>query len=407
MKKQLVTICLKHQKVLLVIGMVVLTMTMAIIIGGGSFWLAFHLLKTRTTTASARHLTKLVLERQLLPSQQLADSLAQESGGHIVLTTPDAIVASTLEIPANKNLIDGETILIKDTTYHVALEYIHVEDRSFSLWLLLPEKRIVVMLCNSAKLQLLILVVDLAVTVIVVFQLVRVFSRLQTCLHYANPQTIHPDIAEMLADHKKDDVHNPLAGIKMDAKILAAGGSGNADLGTLADGIVSSMQGLEECQKKLAELSKGNVSPQLATMPLRRLLVHIEDMFRETCRQAEVTLVVQIDTAIGDTVSSQWPALQLRQVLINLITNAVEASPKGGIITVTAKKDDKLTLCVCDEGPGVHPRDGEDIFAPFVSHKEKGSGMGLFICRKITAANHGTLTWQNNPQKGVTFTLVL
>jgi len=114
----------------------------------------------------------------------------------------------------------------------------------------------------------------------------------------------------------------------------------------------------------------------------------------------DLPLVVQVDPN------------QLRQVLLNLLFNALEAQPDGGEIEVSVRLD-RLTpaqphwlLSVADRGPGL-PEVGERIFEPFVSTKESGLGLGLSICRRIAEMHGGTLTAENRPGGGAVFTLRL
>jgi nitrogen fixation/metabolism regulation signal transduction histidine kinase len=92
---------------------------------------------------------------------------------------------------------------------------------------------------------------------------------------------------------------------------------------------------------------------------------------------------------------------QLDQVLINLVTNAVEASREtGGAVDVTwTARDGVVEIEVRDEGPGVHSPG--NLFVPFYTTKPTGSGIGLVFCRQVVEAHGGTLTLRNRiDQKG-------
>lgn len=80
----------------------------------------------------------------------------------------------------------------------------------------------------------------------------------------------------------------------------------------------------------------------------------------------------------------------LRQVLFNLIHNAIQAVPNGGTVEVRIGQDKAMTarLDVCDNGPGVAPEIREDIFRPYFTASEKGTGLGLAIVRQLASA-HG------------------
>jgi len=100
---------------------------------------------------------------------------------------------------------------------------------------------------------------------------------------------------------------------------------------------------------------------------------------------------------------------QFRQVVFNLVVNALEAQPAGGAITVTLEREAGgwLSLQVADRGRGLPPGLGERIFDPFTTTKETGLGLGLSICRRIATAHGGTLSAANRPGGGAVFTLRL
>jgi signal transduction histidine kinase len=100
---------------------------------------------------------------------------------------------------------------------------------------------------------------------------------------------------------------------------------------------------------------------------------------------------------------------QLRQVLLNLLLNAIDAAGAGGVVQVNLENgpDGGLTLRVADNGPGLPPALGSRIFAPFVTTKTTGLGLGLSICRRVAEAHGGAITAANAPQGGAEFTLRL
>jgi len=100
---------------------------------------------------------------------------------------------------------------------------------------------------------------------------------------------------------------------------------------------------------------------------------------------------------------------QFRQVILNLVLNALGAMASGGVITVglEAAGDGWLTLRVADSGCGLPAALGERIFDPFTTTKETGLGLGLSICKRIATAHAGTITGANRPQGGAVFTVRL
>ena len=100
---------------------------------------------------------------------------------------------------------------------------------------------------------------------------------------------------------------------------------------------------------------------------------------------------------------------QMRQVLVNLLTNAAQAMPTGGHIRVDAKAthDGNATrLVVCDNGPGVPVEVRHRIFEALFTTKAKGSGLGLALCRRIMEAHGGTIDLEANG-RGASFVIDL
>ena len=101
---------------------------------------------------------------------------------------------------------------------------------------------------------------------------------------------------------------------------------------------------------------------------------------------------------------------QLRQALLNLLRNAVEASPDGGLVRVTMTRDvdaAALRVHIDDDGPGVDPALAERIFEPFVTSKAHGTGLGLAMTLQIVEEHGGTLTCAPRAPHGARFTLTL
>lgn len=120
-------------------------------------------------------------------------------------------------------------------------------------------------------------------------------------------------------------------------------------------------------------------------------------------------------TACGVTVKQAIPAHlplvradrdKLRQVLLNLCKNAIEAMPQGGTLSLRAESaEGQLRIEVSDTGEGI-PED-MNILELFVTSKKKGTGLGLPIVQQIMAAHHGSLTYTSTRGQGTTFQLSL
>ncbi|NPU84100.1 MAG: PAS domain S-box protein [Syntrophaceae bacterium] len=104
---------------------------------------------------------------------------------------------------------------------------------------------------------------------------------------------------------------------------------------------------------------------------------------------------------------------EFRQVLWNLLLNAVQAMPEGGTLTVetdmaeTADGKRFLQLRISDSGPGIDSSDLEKIFEPFYTTKERGTGLGLAIVNRIVEGMEGRIDVETHPERGTTFRIRL
>lgn len=152
--------------------------------------------------------------------------------------------------------------------------------------------------------------------------------------------------------------------------------------------------------------------------------------FRSLARQQTYDFrPLHLDRVIDEVVDLQQPLLQshgiviqrsiaddvpvvrvdedkFKQALLNLIKNAAEAMPGGGVISIAVtRRGDEVVLEVADNGVGI-PK-GTDVFAPFVTTKKDGTGLGLLIVWQIATAHGGTVSYDSEPGQGTTFRLTL
>jgi signal transduction histidine kinase len=123
--------------------------------------------------------------------------------------------------------------------------------------------------------------------------------------------------------------------------------------------------------------------------------------------------------AVRDELSPKLPpvladAVQLQQVIVNLVTNAFEAMDAvndGAARTLRVKsaisKSDGVLITVEDSGPGIDPENVDRIFHPFFTTKSQGMGMGLSICRSIVEAHNGYLSARSALPRGSVFQISL
>lgn len=150
---------------------------------------------------------------------------------------------------------------------------------------------------------------------------------------------------------------------------------------------------------------------------LTRKLVGVETVVSSAVDSAAQALAapnVRVVTEVpGELPAFPADAHLLKQALVNLIVNAVQAMPKGGLVTVRASTEPRgpvrwLRIDVADQGVGLTPRAAERIFQPFFTTKATGTGLGLAVVKRIIDAHLGEVTAVANAGgEGTTFTIRL
>lgn len=136
---------------------------------------------------------------------------------------------------------------------------------------------------------------------------------------------------------------------------------------------------------------------------LRRCSILLSGQWTE--KELDMTMDLDEAVYVGD-----YDLMQ--HLWINLLTNAVKYTPKGGSIIVTLKNEEKfIAVSVADTGKGIPPEDRERIFDKYYqtdkSHSKRGLGLGLAICKRIVQLCNGSLTVESEVGVGSTFTVKL
>ena len=144
----------------------------------------------------------------------------------------------------------------------------------------------------------------------------------------------------------------------------------------------------------------------------QKRLGNLNALVQETCQRLEpaiqekgITLRLELD---HDLPQVQFDPVHLRQVILNIAKNGIEAMPEGGTLSiVSGRQAGRVFVQISDTGEGIPPESLEKIFQPFYSTKAKGSGLGLAISQKIMEAHGGKITIESEPGKGSRVTLFL
>jgi signal transduction histidine kinase len=146
------------------------------------------------------------------------------------------------------------------------------------------------------------------------------------------------------------------------------------------------------------------LEPERQPTALPRLLEEAVEIVQGVAPAKQAQVTWKVAPGIGDLITD--PGL-LRQIIVNLVSNALDAVDRDGRVDVDARPvaDDDILITVSDTGHGIPEDDLRRIFEPFYTTKGrgKGTGLGLAICRQLTAALGGTISVESQAGKGSTF----
>lgn len=147
--------------------------------------------------------------------------------------------------------------------------------------------------------------------------------------------------------------------------------------------------------------------PRDTRVNVNRLIQESAGIWLPRCETEGVRLEYALDENLPEIVADDG---QLRQVVTNLVVNAVQAMPEGGLLRIeTAREDDSLRLAVCDTGGGISPDILPRIFDPFFTTKDvdQGTGLGLAVVHGIVSGHQGKIAVESSPGHGTRVTVRL
>lgn len=190
------------------------------------------------------------------------------------------------------------------------------------------------------------------------------------------------------------EIRNPLASMKGHAQLLAEKLEPGTPEHDKASRVVREILRLERLSRDLLSLVRANQVERRDADPA--------GILREAVAAAGAT-IIDVDAARAP---ARWSLDEgrLHQVLINLLRNAVQASPPGRRVDARVTQEGQaLVYSVRDRGPGVPPGEEERIFQPFHTTRTRGTGLGLAVARKIVGLHGGTLSVSNHAEGGAVF----
>ena len=204
------------------------------------------------------------------------------------------------------------------------------------------------------------------------------------------------------------EIRNPLASIAGSSQLLRESGEVHDDKATLLEIIERESKRLNTLITGFLSYARTNIST-ITQVRLTSLLKEVTEAVRAG-EAREKNLVIEDRTTKELELSGD--AEQLKQVIWNLIRNAVQSTPAGGRIIVDVFEQFRhgvlyAVLSIVDFGPGIEPQDLAKIFTPFYTTKEGGTGFGLPVSQRIAHNHKGFIEVRSHPGHGSAFSVFL
>ena len=217
------------------------------------------------------------------------------------------------------------------------------------------------------------------------------------------------------------EIRNPLMGLSAQAELLAETLPPEDDRSRYIEVITGEVDRINETITRMLNFVRP-YEPSLEETSMARLALDSVDLTRPRAEEKSVGLILDFQGLDGRPVEQDsWryrlDGGQIKQVLLNLIINAIDATPAESVVSVSLRQSRGLALVdaasgtqkslpglliqVSDAGPGFSPEMAEKIFRPFFTTKNSGTGLGLSICRKIVNAHGGEIRAQRREDRTV------
>lgn len=221
----------------------------------------------------------------------------------------------------------------------------------------------------------------------------------------AKPQG-EQDLIETVAAGVAHEVRNPLNSLQINVRILEQEilellPDPEAHVFTVLRKISGEIKRLDDFVSEFLRFAR---PPRLNVEPLtvRTLLADLAAFIAPECSQKGVAL----DVDLGGPDTAWVDGFQLKQAVLNLVLNALQATPAGGrVVLHTAEDEGRLVVAVTDDGEGMSPETREKAFTPFFTTREGGTGLGLPLVRRIVEQHGGSVELSSRLGGGTTVAL--
>jgi len=230
---------------------------------------------------------------------------------------------------------------------------------------------------------------------IVIFQDLTELSALRRKAERADRLAVLGSLAAGLAH----EIRNPLGSIAGSVELVRDATALEAEDRRLLDAVLRETDRLNELVTTMLEVGRAGPAER-AMVPVGPIAREVANLARRSTSEVSVEVVTEPDDDVVAAIDSQ----QIRQVLWNLVRNAIQFSPRGGTVRVrVVGGEDALTLEVSDEGPGISEADRAQLFDMFFTRRRGGVGLGLTLSKQIVEAHQGEIVALPGAKQGSVF----
>ncbi len=214
-----------------------------------------------------------------------------------------------------------------------------------------------------------------------------------------------------LATGLAHEIKNPLAGIKVTMQVLSEERYLSEEDRSVLFKVIDEIKRIEGLMQGLLNFARPPM-PQFTNTGVNTVLetaaqLVLKNGFHAPGEPGAITLVKEFDPALPEIVGDP---MQLKQVFMNLLLNAVDAMPEGGTLVLKTSFNETaraITVAISDTGKGIDASVLDKIFQPFFTTKAKGTGLGLAISKRLIEEHGGTIRIESSKGGGAAFRISL
>ena len=204
------------------------------------------------------------------------------------------------------------------------------------------------------------------------------------------------------------EIRNPLSAIKLNLQVIKKNEKLEGNDRRRIDISVQEVKRLEGILQELLDFAKP-LTLNLKSSHINSIVAQCLELLEIKFKEKEINVSLNLDQALPRIVFDPG---KFRQAVMNLVINAIEASPVNGAIKLETRfiKDEhraEALVCVRDEGPGLFQKNISELVKPFFTTKSQGTGLGLTNAERVITAHGGRLEVADNTPSGAVFTLVV